>query len=190
MFSAKQSASPTPDNERKLQNLQLKNLMKRAFTGLRASRCTTDGHLTPRGSKSEDSPSDLLSPDGSNQGDLEMLAEQVVEQLQAKAESIKAQIRAGFLRAHRAGELLELREELDELADSVSQMGAKLSPPHGSPQKSKLGGQGPSRLSSNRRWAEYTSGSESDVGVMGRSPPHPSGDCSESDLENKRASIE
>merc|ERR1712187_923370 len=98
--------------------------MKRAFKGMRDSRSTTDGPVTPRGLKSVDSPTDLLSPD-SHQGDLEMIAEQVVEQLQTKADFIKAQIRNGFLRAHRNGELLDLRNELDELADSVSQMGAK-----------------------------------------------------------------
>jgi len=170
--------------------LQLRNLMKRAFKGMRDSKSTADGPVTPRGLKSVDSPTDLLSPD-SHQGDLEMIAEQVVEQLQTKADFIKAQIRNGFLRAHRNGELLDLRNELDELADSVSQMGAKLGsgatleiPSPSSPKACRQNLHGSSGAPLKKRWSEYTSGeSDSD---LNRSPPRLVGDCSDSDRENKR----
>lgn len=198
MFSAKCSLSETRGKESEMKTLQLKNLMQRAFKGMRDSKRSTDGHVTPRGVKSEGSPNGLLSPEGSPQEDLKMLAEQVVEQLQAKAESIKVQIRKGFLRAHRTGELVDLKHEFDELADSVSEMGAKLgsatglelSPPN-SPQTSKQSLQVPLRSSAKKRWSEYTSGeSERELEVTGRSPTHPSGDFLDSDQENRREEID
>jgi len=183
MFSARHS-SETKDKESEMKALQLKNLMKRAFKGMRDSRCSTDGHATPRSSKSEDSQGSPLSLEGGRQGDLEMIAEQVVEQLQTKAESIKAQIRKGLLRAHRTGELLELRHELDELADSVSQMGAKLGSGSSADQTSNPSLPATSR---KKRWSDYSNTeSESEPIVVRRSPPQGVSDFSDSDAENKR----
>jgi len=51
--------------------------------------------------------------------ELERIADEMAEQLQTKAESIKNKLRKGLLRAHRAGELFEIRDELDEINDSV-----------------------------------------------------------------------
>merc|ERR1719221_124595 len=78
--------------ELEVKALQIKNLMKRAWQGMRESR-------RPR--------------------ELERIADEMTEQFQTKAESLKEKIRQGLLRAHRAGELQEMRDELDELADSV-----------------------------------------------------------------------
>merc|ERR1712054_524688 len=51
--------------------------------------------------------------------ELERIADEMAEQLQTKADSIKSKLRNGLLRAHRAGELLEIRDELDEINDVV-----------------------------------------------------------------------
>merc|ERR1740129_1175187 len=78
--------------ELEMKALQLKRLMKRAWNGL----LETKKHR-----------------------ELERIADEMAEQMQTKAESLKKKIRTGLLRAHRTGELQEMREELDELADSV-----------------------------------------------------------------------
>merc|ERR1719375_805170 len=77
-------------NELETQALQLKNLMKRAWKGMIVTRQSSE---------------------------LERITDQMAEQLQTKAKSIKNRIRKGLLRAHRAGELREIRDELDEISD-------------------------------------------------------------------------
>merc|ERR1712176_1674 len=42
-----------------------------------------------------------------------------MQELETKMEDIRAKVRKGLIRAHRTGELHELRGELDELADAV-----------------------------------------------------------------------
>lgn len=105
--------------ELEMKALQLKSLMKRAWKGMLESRRSTE---------------------------LERIADEMADQFQNKAESI-GKARQALLRAHRAGELLEIRDELDELADSAPvPLAAKTSE-----QKDK----------DNRRWSEYASDSES-----------------------------
>eukprot|EP00406_Dinophysis_acuminata_P062562 CAMPEP_0179284182 /NCGR_PEP_ID=MMETSP0797-20121207/38556_1 /TAXON_ID=47934 /ORGANISM="Dinophysis acuminata, Strain DAEP01" /LENGTH=105 /DNA_ID=CAMNT_0020992951 /DNA_START=29 /DNA_END=343 /DNA_ORIENTATION=- len=76
--------------------------------------------------------------------ELERIADEMAEQLQTRADPIKSKIRKALLRAHRAGQLLELRGELDELADSVP---VQMRPPSGTPP--------------NKRWVDIAS-SDSD----------------------------
>ncbi|CAL1145569.1 unnamed protein product [Cladocopium goreaui] len=58
-------------------------------------------------------------------GELERLVDQMTEELESQAESIRSRVRKGLLRAHRRGELQDLRQELDELADEVPSMPSK-----------------------------------------------------------------
>eukprot|EP00931_Biecheleriopsis_adriatica_P074815 TRINITY_DN48805_c0_g1_i1.p1 TRINITY_DN48805_c0_g1~~TRINITY_DN48805_c0_g1_i1.p1 ORF type:complete len:593 (+),score=175.03 TRINITY_DN48805_c0_g1_i1:13-1791(+) len=89
--------------------------------------------------------------DSKKSRELERIADEMAEQLQSKAESIKDKIRQGLLRAHRAGELQELRHEFDELVDEVSLPATAAAstevPPH-TPRK--------------KRWSEYSSGSDAE----------------------------
>merc|ERR1719313_2726048 len=103
-------------NELETQALQLKNLMKRAWKGMIVTRQSSE---------------------------LERITDQMAEQLQTKAKSIKNRIRKGLLRAHRAGELREIRDELDEISDVVPE---PLRPP---------------RVVPGKRWVEYSSESDS-----------------------------
>merc|ERR1719424_1396896 len=48
--------------------------------------------------------------------ELQRIANEMVELFPTKADAIKHKIKAGVLRAHRAGELRDMREEFDELA--------------------------------------------------------------------------
>jgi hypothetical protein len=125
--------------EMQMKALQLKFLMKRAWRGLLESR---------------------------RSGELEHIADEMAEQLQTKAEPIKNKIRKAMLRAHRAGELFELRDELDELADAVPLSDspgrpgnfdelAEASVAAAAAAKVKTGASG-------RRWCEYTSSEDSD----------------------------
>lgn len=128
--------------------LQLRRLMRRAWQGMVA---------TTR-----------------NEAEVERLADEYAAQLQTKAEALKKKMRGGLLRAHRAGELLELKEELDEIADSVPHLpqGQGLDSYSGSPQGGAAAAsdagvpwppfQAPVSLS-RRRWADMTS-SDSDTG--------------------------
>merc|ERR1712170_233853 len=74
--------------------------------------------------------------------ELERLADEMTESLQTKAESI-AKLRKGLIRAHRAGELLEIRDELDEINDSVD-----------TPMK-------PAAPTAKKRWTDCSSDSDS-----------------------------
>jgi len=156
MFSMKRSRDleKTTDDmddaqkELEMKALQLKGLMKRAWKGMLASTRSRE---------------------------LERISDEMAEQLQTKAESIKNRIRKGLLRAHRAGELLEMKEELDELADSVphladvAQSGCRQSPPTSPPRlssKERLRVSHQSERRAPKRWADYTS-SDSDA------PPKP-----------------
>lgn len=195
MFNAKRSPSDE-DKGSEMQALQLKKLMKRAFKGMRDSkRCSAPPDTSGANLHSGARHSGCLEADDCDrQEDLEMIAAQVVEQLQTKADSIKEQLRKGLLRAHRAGELLELKVELEELADSVSQMGEKLG---GADSSSGLGSPSPNSppkispalgLSRSKRWSEYTSGeSETEIVMPYPSPPPGFADFSDSDAESRRA---
>lgn len=100
MFALKRSkelqkTTTDMDNAQKeleMRALQLKNLMKRAWQGM----------VESRGEK------------------LERIADEMAENLEASAKSMKVKLRVALLRAHRTGELREMRFELDELADVVS----------------------------------------------------------------------
>eukprot|EP00933_Yihiella_yeosuensis_P080696 TRINITY_DN94161_c0_g1_i1.p1 TRINITY_DN94161_c0_g1~~TRINITY_DN94161_c0_g1_i1.p1 ORF type:complete len:958 (-),score=207.50 TRINITY_DN94161_c0_g1_i1:255-2750(-) len=80
-----------------------------------------------------------------NTSDLEQLAGEMTQVLETHMESIKNRVRNGLLRAHRTGELFDLKEELDELADEVS---CSLEPSPKAP--------------TSKRWSEMTS-SESEL---------------------------
>merc|ERR1712096_163637 len=87
--------------------------------------------------------------------ELERIADEMAEQLQTKAESIKNKLRNALLRAHRAGELLEIRVELDEINDSVDM-----------PMK-------PATPQQKKRWTDQSSDSDSSFDpkeVMARDP--------------------
>lgn len=57
-------------------------------------------------------------------GELERLVGEVEQVLENKAETLQERVRKGLLRAHRTGELQELRGQLDELADTVPRQGS------------------------------------------------------------------
>mmetsp|Transcript_177748 Transcript_177748/g.569911 ORF Transcript_177748/g.569911 Transcript_177748/m.569911 type:complete len:718 (+) Transcript_177748:53-2206(+) len=119
--------------ELEMQALQLKSLMKRAWQGMVESRRISE---------------------------LERIADEMAEQLQTKAEALKHKIRSGLLQAHRTGELLEIRDELDELADSVTALNDEAA--------AVARGEAPSSVTKEllcspkqRRWSEFPS-SDSD----------------------------
>jgi len=107
---------------------QIKRIMRRAFKGMRES-------------------TRLTVPERSTE--LERIADELSEELTTKTESTKQKISSALLRAHRAGQLHELRNELDEMADSVT---APLAP---SPAPTK------------KMWADFSSDSESDRHLAG-----------------------
>jgi len=180
MKKASQIEKTTPElpnlqKEDEMKALQLKNLMKRAFKGMRESKSSREGIEED----SLDRSFDLDNPDNGEAGpsELEHIADQLVEQLRTKADSIKMKIRKGLLRAHRNGELVELKEELAELADTVSNMGDKLSPQT----SSMLSPPGVLDILPRRRWADASSGSESDFDpkatLCTRKNPNPDQSC-------------
>jgi len=82
--------------------------------------------------------------------ELERIADEMADQFQTRSESIKNRMKEGLLRAHRTGELIEIRDELDELQDSVpTQIRASSESPEKEKEKEK------------KRWSEYSSDSDS-----------------------------
>jgi len=85
--------------ELEMKAAQLKFLMKRAFQGMRQRSLDVD-HIV----------------DEMHHGlELDRIVDEVTS-----SECTKDRIRVALLRAHRAGQLQELRNELDEMADSVT----------------------------------------------------------------------
>lgn len=127
-----QTASDMDDaqNELEMRALQIKSLMKKAWKGMVETRRTRE---------------------------LERIADEMAEQLRAKADALKHKIAHGLLRAHRSGELREIRDELEELADSV----AVLDDEAGVVDR---GGEPTALQCRRRRWAEPPS-SDSDSSV-------------------------
>jgi len=123
------STSDMDDAQRELEMkaLQLKHLMKRAWKGMRESK---------------------------RQCELENIAAEMATGFQSKADSLKNKLRNVLLRAHRAGELPEMREELDELANTVSTMPDVVRQGH----KDMAAQQ-------RKRWAEFSSDSDSSFGL-------------------------
>lgn len=119
-----ETTSDMEDAQRDLEMkaFQIKRLMRRAFKGMCESKKLTGSERST---------------------ELERIADEMSEQLTTRTESIKQKIRSALLRAHRAGQLRELRNELDEMADSVT---APLAP---------------SRAPTKKMWADFSSDSES-----------------------------
>mmetsp|Transcript_19825 Transcript_19825/g.26669 ORF Transcript_19825/g.26669 Transcript_19825/m.26669 type:complete len:164 (+) Transcript_19825:3-494(+) len=122
--------------ELEMRALQLKNLMKRAWKGMVESK---------------------------RHGELERIADEMSEDFQTKADSLKNKVRKGLLRAYRAGELQEIRHELDEIADTV--------PLQEGPGDPKFGGAEEAPTThARKRWAEYSSDSDA-IGGEQRATP-------------------
>merc|ERR1711948_80207 len=75
----------------------------------------------------------------------------MAQELEVKMDTIRGKVRKGLIRAHRAGELQELRGELDELADAVSAMPST----ENGIDFSQIG-------DAAKRWAELPTSSDSD----------------------------
>merc|ERR1712190_471011 len=79
--------SPDIQKETQMKDLQLKNLMKRAFKGMRESKRSRANSFSHAESVDDDS---IASPDSPSDGppgaELEFIADQLIEQLQTKAE--------------------------------------------------------------------------------------------------------
>jgi len=121
------STADMDDAQRELEMkaLQLK-LMKRAWKGMLESK---------------------------RQCELESIASEMATGFQTKADSLKNKMRDVLLRAHRAGELREMREELDELANVVPTMPDIVHQ-----------GCGDMAAQQRKRWAEFSSDSDSSFG--------------------------
>jgi len=122
-----------------------------------------------------------LGGDASRSDDLAIIAGEMEQELATRLQRIRRRLRQGLLRAHRTGELHELRGELDELVDTVSALepgGAANEEPVVSGNVSRVA-VAPATNGQPRRWADMTS-SESDHdprvasrgrGCVGRPPP-------------------
>lgn len=143
-----QSAADIDDVQKELEMkaLQLRSLMKRAWKGMLESKRSTE---------------------------LERIADEMAEQIDTKAKSIKNRTRKALLRAHRAGELADLRDELDEMVDVMPEKPTP-SAPAGPRQK---------------RWAEYSSDSDTTFIVRDTASrtSHAEADVSGSDAEGSKA---
>ncbi|CAE8706480.1 unnamed protein product [Polarella glacialis] len=150
--------------------------------------------------------------DAQRSDELRLLADEMTQVLDTQVETIRSRVRQGLLRAHRAGELQDLREELDELADEVPstlepsphtrnreagkllrfQRGGKARGPEAT------GGLGHDASGTRKRWSEMTS-SDSDrearAGICLGSPTSAteedsdggSANCSDSDVLHVRS---
>lgn len=103
--------------------------------------------------------------DARRSGELERIAREAAQMLEVKGSSIGERLRNAMLRAHRTGELELLRWELDELDDEVPALFDILQTPSsgvGQESKSAKRRGRTTPLSSEQRWAELATSSESD----------------------------
>merc|ERR1719329_1511924 len=100
----------------------------------------------------------------------------MTQMLDTKEDNIRERLRRALLSAHRAGELVELKGELDELMDQVPMLDESLG--EGGSRRSPDSAQGKSskkwadfiQAKSSKKWADMTTSSDSDADPRSRAP--------------------
>eukprot|EP00927_Polykrikos_kofoidii_P030623 TRINITY_DN26352_c0_g1_i1.p1 TRINITY_DN26352_c0_g1~~TRINITY_DN26352_c0_g1_i1.p1 ORF type:complete len:680 (+),score=154.05 TRINITY_DN26352_c0_g1_i1:95-2134(+) len=120
--------------ELEMKALQVKNLMKRAWTGMVISKRSKE---------------------------LGRIADEMAEQMQVTVETMKRRLVEGLMRAHQAGELQELRAEFDELGDSFAAESAPSSlEKQNEVNDEQEASSEPPKSAPTKRWCDYSSDSD------------------------------